>query len=201
MIDRQAFFDYAREHLFGGTMSQSQVDGITGILDAWENDWDESDDRHLAYMLATAHHETDRTMQPIAEYGKGKNKMYGQRLKQNGSPYMDTPALFYGRGFVQLTWYENYYRAGKLLGIDLIHYPELAMMPEHATKIMFYGMRDGWFTGVALKHYFNASRGEWVQARRIINGLDRAELVAGYGRLYHAALQAGFSDVVSGVVQ
>lgn len=191
MIDRQAFFDSARKNLFAETMSQPQVDGITGILDAWENGWDEPDDRKLAYMLATTHHETARTMQPIKEYGLGRGHPYGQRLKQNGSPYLDTPAIFYGRGYVQLTWYENYARAGKELGLDLIHYPDLVMVPENAVKIMFHGMRDGWFTGVSLKTYFNDARGDYVQARRIINGLDRADLIADYGQKYHAALVAG----------
>lgn len=188
MINRESFFTSARNSLFAGTMSQSQVDGLTCILDAWENDWNEPDDRKLAYMLATAHHETDRKMQPIKEYGLGRGHPYGKRLKQNGTPYIDTPEIFYGRGYVQLTWYENYAKAGIELGLDLLHDPDLVMVPENAVKIMFVGMRDGCFTGVSLKNYFNDQRGEWVQARRIINGLDRAELVADYGKKYHAAL-------------
>jgi len=201
MINRQSFFDYVRTNLFAAKMLQSQVDGITGILDAWEGGWNEPDERKLAYMLATAHHETAMTMQPIAEYGHGKGRMYDQRLKQNGSTYIDTPEIFYGRGYVQLTWYENYQKAGGLLGIDLLHYPELAMEPANAARIMFLGMRDGWFTGVSLKNYFNETKGDWVNARRIINGTDCAEKIADYGRKYHAALLAGsdFTDVQSGV--
>ena len=64
MINREPFFSYTRKNLFGGNLTQGQVDGITQILNTWEDGWDELDDRKLAYMLATAHHETDRTMQP-----------------------------------------------------------------------------------------------------------------------------------------
>ncbi len=187
MTDRKPFFDYVREHLFSGTLEQSQVDGLNCVLDAWDADGD-TDTRNLAYMLATAHHETARTMQPIAEYGHGRGKPYGQRMRQDGTMYIDVPGIFYGRGLVQLTWYENYAKAGKAIGVDLLHNPDLAMVPENAVRIMFRGMREGWFTGVKLSNYFNDNRAEWTQARRIINGMDRAELVADYGRKYNHAL-------------
>ena len=157
-------------------------------LFAWEALPGDKDDRHLAYMLATAHHETARTMQPIAEYGKGKTRPYGQRLKQSGKPYTDTGAIFFGRGYVQLTWYENYDKAGRKLGLDLLHDPLLAMIPAVAAKIMFAGMTEGWFTGKKLSDYFNDTKEDWVNARRIINGTDRADLIAGYGKKYHAAI-------------
>ncbi len=201
MIDRTAFFDYIRPHLFSGNLNQPQVDGLTCILDAWDTG-DDTDIRNLAYILGTTHHETARTMQPIAEYGHGRGKPYGQRMRQDGTIYIDVPGIFYGRGYVQLTWYENYARAGKAIGVDLLHDPDLAMVPENAVQIMFRGMREGWFTGVKLSNYFNDNRTEWVQARRIINGMDRAELVADHGRKYHAALSAGmpdFSDVQAGL--
>ena len=170
--------------LFRSTISQSQVDGINTILDAGES----VDRRHLAYMLATAHHETARSMQPIEEYGKGAHMPYGGRWRMDRKPYTDTQNIFYGRGFVQLTWYENYERAGKKIGVDLIAHPELALEIGNATRIMFYGMADGWFTGRKLSDYINETRTDYVNARRIINGVDRAELVAGYAKLYDAAL-------------
>ncbi|MDQ3063498.1 MAG: hypothetical protein M3R14_11670 [Acidobacteriota bacterium] len=53
---------------------------------------------------------------------------------------------------------------------------------------MFYGMTNGSFTGKKLSDYFNPNKGEWVSARRIINILDKANLIAGYGKQFYAAI-------------
>src|SRR5947209_7871087 len=68
-LNRPFFFSYVRLHLFGGSLKQSQVDGLTAILDYWDEAYSGKDDRWLAYMFATAHHETDRKFQAIEEYG------------------------------------------------------------------------------------------------------------------------------------
>ena len=68
-INRSFFFDHVRLYLFDGKLKQSQVQGLDAILDYWGNKMEACDDRWLAYALATAHHETDRSMQPIKEYG------------------------------------------------------------------------------------------------------------------------------------
>ena len=86
---------------------------------------------------------------------------------------------------MQLTWYENYERMGRLLGIPLLENPELALQPEISARIMIEGMTRGIsgkgdFTGVSLENYFSGSKNDPINARRIINGLDRAELIAGY---------------------
>ena len=121
------------------------------------------DDRWLAYALATAHHETDRTFRGIEEYGKGKNKEYGKTDPQTGKAY-------YGRGLVQLTWRKNYKKMGGLLGVDLEHRPEKALDLKIATQILFVGMTRRTFTGKKLADYFNAATEDWVNARRIVNG-------------------------------
>ena len=72
MINRKFFFDHARADLFNGGFTQGQVNGLNAILDEWESNYKNKDDRWLAYMLATVHHETDRKIAPIEEYGKGK---------------------------------------------------------------------------------------------------------------------------------
>ncbi len=78
----------------------------------------------------------------------------------------------------------------KVTEIDLLVDPSRAMEQDVAATILIEGMRLGGFTGRRLDHYFSAEKAEWVGARRIINGNDRAELVAGYGRIFHAALGA-----------
>ena len=82
MIDRKRFFDSIRASLFGGTLSQSQVDGIDYLLNVWERHFEKPNPRDgtkwLSYCMATVYHETAKTMQPIEEYGKGQGQKYGQ---------------------------------------------------------------------------------------------------------------------------
>lgn len=188
MINRKFFFDQVRNSLFNGRLKQTQVDGLTAILNEWEKKYSKKDDRWLAYMLATTHHETDTRIQPVAEYGKGKGKKYGKRLKMNGRAYSNTVNIFYGRGFVQLTWYENYEKAGKKLKQDFIRYPEKVMELANATRILFFGMTEGWFTGKKLSDYFNAGKEDWYNARRIINGTDKAHTIELHALKYYAAI-------------
>lgn len=180
ILNRKETYNGIRKEF--GKLAIKQVQGFEVIFNEWEKSG-YSDLRWLAYMLATAWHETAQTMQPIAEYGKGKNRPYGKRIKHSGRPYTDQIAIYYGRGYVQLTWYENYELMGRLLGINLLEYPTLAMKPEIAVKIMFEGMTRGSsnvgdFTGKCLEMYFNDKTNDPKGARRIINGTDRADLIA-----------------------
>lgn len=183
MIDREVFFNKIRINPFGGTLTQGQVDGCNAILDTWEARPDFTDLRWLAYMMATAKWETAHTMQPIAEYGHGAGHTYGVPDVQTGQAY-------YGRGLVQLTWKTNYAKMAALTGADLVTHPELALDPKIAALIMFDGMRDGLFTGVGLPWYFNETVDDPVNARKIINGLDRAEEIAMIHSEFWAALRA-----------
>jgi len=187
MINRKFFFDQLRHSLFGGKISKKQFEGMDTVLNEWEENNSKKDDRWLAYMLATTFHETAATMQPIEEFGKGKARRYGKKIKMDGTTYNNTNNIFYGRGFVQLTWYENYETAGKKLKLDFIRDPGKVMELVNATKIMFLGMAEGWFTGKKLMDYFNPVKEDWLNARRIINGTDKAEKIAGYAKKFYAA--------------
>lgn len=184
---RAVFFGELRKTLFKNGFTQSQVDGINSLLDVLENS--KIGVNHAAYMLATAYHETARTMQPIEEYGKGKGRDYGRRLKMNRTPYSTSLPIYYGRGYVQLTWYENYDKAGKKLALDLLQKPELALVPEHAAAIMIYGMAEGWFTGKKLTDYIGDYTANYTAARRIINGTDKAGKIATEAAAFELALR------------
>jgi len=179
MIDRPYFFSHVRPSIFANNLKQSQVDGINAILDAWDDWAPNSDNRFIAYALATAYHETAATMQPIEEYGRGNGHVYGRLA----GPWAQR---FYGRGYVQLTWDSNYVNATAKLrarGIlsdiqNLERNPELALVPSIAAPIMIFGMLEGWFTGRKLSDYFSASANDAFNARRIINGLDSATSIA-----------------------
>lgn len=193
MINRKKFFDTVRKSFFNGKLSQRQVDGMEGILSVWEKDG-YRDLRWLAYMLATSYHETAANMYPIEEYGKGAGRKYGAKIKMSGKPYTNPNKIYYGRGHVQLTWFENYELMGKLLCIPLLERPELALDPVISVQIMFEGMTTGAsakgdFTGKSLDQYFNGKTEDWINARRIINGLDKAQLIASHGKRFLLALK------------
>lgn len=184
LFDPNGFYTEARR-LFG-KLSQSQVDGINAILSVMKG----APLAHTAYALATAWHEVDKTMQPIAEYGKGKGKPYGRAGRNNGQ-------IAYGRGYVQLTWDDNYERMDRALGLRgrLIANYELALDAQIAADIMRVGMDQGLFTTKKFSDYLPASGpatlDQFIAARRIINGTDKAALIAGYAMLWMACLQAG----------
>lgn len=187
-INRKFFFDYVRLHLFGGSLKQSQVEGLSAILDVWEAAYSDKDDRWLAYALATVHHETDRKFQGIEEYGPDPyfKKYDGRASLGNNQP--GDGLRFKGRGFVQLTGRRNYTKLGQILGIDLAGNPALALQVTNCVRILFYGMTNGTFTGRKLADYFNPTKSDWVNARRIINGTDKANLIAAYGKQYYASI-------------
>lgn len=187
LANPSAFFAYVRARPpLGPTLSQAEVDGCTRILGActaarFPVAW-------AAYVLATAVHETAGQLRPVAEYGKGAGRPYGKSGRNGGQ-------VAYGRGDVQLTWDENYERADRELGLGgrLIANYDLALDPEISARIIVRGMQEGWFTGKALAAYLpaTATQAQFAAARRIVNGTDKAELIAGYAATFQAALQAG----------
>jgi putative chitinase len=180
-INRAFFFTQVRRTLFSNHLRQSQVNGINAILDGWEAKYAASDDRWLAYALATTYPETDQHMQPIEEYRKGRGLPYGR-------PDPTTGKVYYGRGFVQLTWERNYKTMSDLLAVDFVDHPELALELDNATNILFIGMIKGLFTGKSLGDYFDQTTEDWVNARKIINGLDKAQAIAMYGHNFYSAI-------------
>lgn len=202
-LANQAFFDHVRGKLFGGGLSQAQVDGMNIIVR--ECVAQSLTLQQTAYVLATVLHETDRTMQPISEYGRGAKYDYGRwRTNSNGVRYcyknrrrntvyteQECPHLFFGRGYVQLTWRDNYAEAGEKLGFDLVANPELAKQADVAAKILCVGMKEGWFSDDdKLSDYINDKRCDYAGARRIVNGIDKKDLIASHARVFEAALNA-----------
>lgn len=161
--------------LFKKPFTPQQLASLEAIDIAWAT-MGSTDKRQQAYVYATTFHETGATMLPIKERGSEKylkSKKYW--------PWI-------GRGFVQLTHQSNYKFAGEMLGIDLLTDPNKAMEPTIAAKILVSGMMEGWFTSKKLHDYINETRCDYIQARRIINILDKAELIAGYAQKFEKAL-------------
>jgi len=186
-MNRSEFYARVRP-MFGGALSQKQVDGIEAIMAVTAGLPDEVQ----AYLLATAKHETADTMQPITEYGGRKyfdKYDTGKLAKALGNtPEADGDGFKYrGRGYVQITGRANYSKAGDWLKVDLINNPDLALQPTIAAQILVRGCCNGWFTGKKLSDYLP---GDYINARRVVNGTDKADLIAGYARGFEAALVA-----------
>lgn len=182
------FFSHIREKLFNDHLKQEQVDGINAIDGVWEK-YGDGDSRKLAYVLATAYHETARTMKPITEYGNRKyfDKYDGRKELGNVTP--GDGYKFRGRGYVQLTGRRNYLRWQELTNLPLTTAPDLALDANVAGRIAIEGMLHGEFTGKKLIDYINKTTCDFVNARRIINGTDRAKTIAGYAQEFLTALE------------
>lgn len=138
-----------------------------------------TDLRMISYLLATAFWECNffrsNVFRPVEEIGKGRYRPYGV-------PYAKTGKAYYGRGFVQLTWFVNYKNFTTILNrlgydLDLVLHPEHLLDPKVSALVIVIGMRDGKFTGTDLDDHFNANESDWYNARRIINGVDKAVII------------------------
>ncbi len=176
-------FDHAKFLTLCGNFSDSQREGMDFLLTFLENDPAMTYLGWIAYSIATVQRECANTYQPISEYGKGEGHPYG-------IPDPETGQTYYGRGFVQLTWKANYETMGKVLGVDLVNNPNLALDPPTAYRIMSYGMRNGSFTGVGLSRFINSSERDYFNARKIINGLDCAQEIADAATWFDQTLTA-----------
>lgn len=179
-LDAKSRLDFAVIRPMFGVLSQSQVDGINAILAAWAQRGD-CDKRHLAYLLATAFHETARTMQPIYERGPrayfNKYEPATKLGKALGNTVKGDGYLFRGRGFVQLTGRANYRK------VKIEDDPDRALDPDIAANILIMGCLTGIFTGKKLSDY-----PDFKNMRRVINGTDKSDLIATYATTFLKAL-------------
>ena len=147
-----------------------------------------NDPRQIAYMLATAQHETRNFTAPDEDFGRNQAAKLGYRGGTN----------YFGRGYVHLTHDENYEKFDKLLGLngELVKNPQLAKDPEIAAKILVLGMRDGLFTGRALDRYIDHDSHDLYNARRTVNGIrlnlawsvKAAKLTQGYAEVWEISV-------------
>lgn len=187
-----AFFNHVRKPLFAtkgrpnGTLTIPQVQGHEQIIAEMKKRGVSLP--HAAYILATSYHETAKKMQPVRE---GLNASDAWR-KRNLRYYP-----WYGRGHVQLTWEENYVKADKRLGLGgaLVKNADLALDPEVSAEILVLGMLEGWFSGdkkgrhTLERHITTGTLAQFKQARRIVNLMDKADLIAGHAIVYQEALK------------
>lgn len=201
-IDRRIVFAGLRNAVFGGRLSQGQVEGIEAVLTRFcARGWAEP--RWLAYMLATAHHETGGTMRAVRETFAPTDEEAVARLERawraGRLPTVTMPywrrdpegRSYYGRGLVQITHRENYAKMSRVTGLDLVAEPDLALRPDVASTILVVGMTEGLFSGARLSDFFSGTTADWIGARKIVNGTDRAKKIAVTAITFDAAIRAG----------
>lgn len=217
-MDKPKFFALVRSSVFGGSLSQSQVEGLDAIIDACAK-LNVTDLRMMAYAMATPMIETGGTYLPITEnlnystealkakFGNRISAADAQKYGRNASHPANQEAIaniiyggewgkanlgntqpgdgwkYKGAGLTQMTGRKNFSKFG------YEDNPEDAVHIGPAAEIMAKGMRDGLFTGKKFSDYFTAAKEDWVQARRMINGLDKADEIASYAKKFYAALK------------
>jgi hypothetical protein len=137
--------------------------------------------RFFAYDLATAFWETQWTLAPRREIDEGRGKPYGI-----ANPH--TLQVYYGRGLVQTTWYANYLKLSRLLGIDCINHPDLLLQMDYAAPALFAALEQGLYTGRKLSEFFNMHNEDPVGARACVNGHDKAQTIAALYKMVKQAL-------------
>jgi putative chitinase len=222
-LDKKFFFDTVRDSkLFGGSLSETQVATMDAIIDSYSG---ESFD-HLSYILATPYHEVGKDLEPVSENlnysAKRLREVWPARFKSDATAkkFANNPEalgdkvyggrlgnaanegyLYRGRGLSQITGKENYAKFGKLMSIDLVGNPDLALKPAVAARILVVGMERGLFTGKKLADYDAPGGFMAVGARAIINadakratkhgdstvGEDIAEYAAEFSKAMRAA--------------
>lgn len=212
-INRTIFFNLVRTNPFGGRLTQQNVEGCNAILDAWEKSYPKEDINGLGYILATAFGETGTMRWDVKEYGGTKyyTKMYDIRgsrpgkAKELGNLSPGDGAKYCGRGYCQITGKANYKKMSDLLqnqhpGLNLMNDPDRALEKDIAASILLVGMYGGHFTGKKLGDYFDGKPHDEAgmkrrrqEARRIINGTDKAEMFARVAAAFTMALKSAMA--------
>lgn len=200
-MNKELFFSSIRVNLFGGKLTQGVVDTIEEIFKALDK-YQVTDLRQRAYVFATAFHESysannnpqwlpvregwglsdQSAINAVTALFKAKKISVNYALaKANGKSY-------FGRGFAQITHDFNYKTMGKRLGILLYDNPDLALNRKYAAEIMVVGMKEGLFTGAKLSTYINSIKADYLNARKIINGIDQQVRIARFADQFYNAL-------------
>jgi hypothetical protein len=123
---------------------------------------DITDAYNLCAVAATVSVETGNYFCPIREFGDLKElyRLYGN---------------YYGRGFIQLTWRDNYKQCGQALGLDLISNPDLMLVPDPAAQALAWFWKAHGIATIAAQAalYPRRSAGRlivWKRVRTAVNG-------------------------------
>lgn len=169
----------------------------------------------LIYCLASWYWESGRYYKRLIN-GKGINvRIEFNAIEEKRASPIKQPALYknqeryyrengQGRGLVMITWLINYFKVGELKGVKgeqvggvtitgmvLKQIPNLMLNPRVSYLAASRGMKYGAFTTHTLDEFFIPGKPpQYVQARKIVNGLDRAELIASFAAKFERIIRA-----------
>ena len=182
MINRKIFFEQYKNMLDPNRkLDAKEVSAIDEFLDYVDANIGKLQMNQWAYFFATVFHETNAAFLPVREAYWLSEDWRKKNLRYY--PY-------YGRGAVQITWFKNYQYYSKTMGVDFVNYPDLMLVPKYSFRASLDGFINGIFTGKKISDYVNKDKADYVNARRVINGLDDANLIASYARLFENILRA-----------
>lgn len=195
-IDRAKFFAALSPSPLPRPRKQSQVKTLDAILDEAERR-KMTDLRWVADMMGTALGETGINLAPVREGFKATDAEARAFVKRRGYRYavVIEGHCYYGRGLVQVTWLDNYKKLTELAraqghDVDFVNNPDLLLEPRWAVWAMFEGMIRGIYTRKKLADFYNDQATDFINSRKIINGLDRAAEIGGYKKQFYADLVA-----------
>ena len=191
MSNRDLFNDIRK---IVGSLDQVQVDSINGILSNARREG--VDDPVLqGYMLSTGWLEA--RLRPVREGFKKTDEEARKYVKRHYSHKYGKPAgpyghWYYGRGLVQLTWHHNYKASSADVGVDLEKYPDKALEPAIASRLLVRGMMDGRWNGrrKGLADYLGNGKRDYKNARRTVNVTDKWTKFRDVAKQFTAALEA-----------
>ena len=201
-MDLAKFFDAVRSSLFGGSLSQSQVHGMDTLLDAAEAAG-MTDPNQLGYVFGGVYHETGKKMIPVREgfastdagaRAAVANLFRKKRISRDYAAPVNGVS-YYGRGRIQNTHLANYQKLERRFGKPFVKNPDLLLDDAIDAQVTIVGHMEGIWTGKKLSDYIRPGSVDFRNARRVINGTDKADLIAGYARKFAAALKAAEHDV------
>lgn len=220
----QQFFNTIRGPIFGGRLKQEQVEGLERLLEAWIK-WGDGNLNRLAKVLATVTWETGRKMRPVKETERAsdihtpKDETVIRRLnaawKKGQLTWVKKPYWregWFGRGDVQLTHEANYKGPARKavmeeFGVDIWANRDLVLRGDISAFILIKGSLEGWFTGKKMSDYIDdldepdaKDHAEYMEARRVINGKDRAREIADLAIIYERALRRTRATLPGGAV-
>jgi predicted chitinase len=208
-VDR-GVFQADLEGRTGLALDEDARAGLSVLLDAVETDPGWTQVRDVAYFLATVGWETAHAFRPVRERPASQARQPALWAAQQRY----WPSGFYGRGYIQITWERNYRLAGqRLAGTPVtaqgttvrvtdetfVEEPDLVLDPAVAYLVAARGMREGWFTGKKLSDYIrDGVPPDYVNARRVINGLDSADAIAAIATGLELVLRAATAPTGAG---
>jgi predicted chitinase len=196
-MDSQVFFDHVRSSLFRGSLTVEQVQGMEALISAAVA-YPVKDVRHLAYILGGVYHEVGARMVPVRE-GFAKTdagaraavkKLFDRGVISRNYALPVNGVSYYGRGRIQNTHLANYQKLEKRFGKPFVSEPDLLLQSAIDAEVTVAGHMEGIWTGKSLSDYINGAKCDYRGARRIVNGTDKAALIAGYAEKFEAALKA-----------